>query len=209
MKNKLSNIFQESGYVGLVKRITGYLYRNTLRRIMPIVGPVRYAGIPVSMDRKWGDLRIPEFMAPFMIHDIPEYEETLIRGIRTNVHQGDKVVIVGGGEGVTVTVAAKAVGDTGSVICFEGARDCADRVLKTASRNGVASRVSIRHAIVGTNFHVYGDGDSRTTEIVAPHDLPDCDVLELDCEGAETLILENMRLFPRTILVETHGVFGF
>ena len=38
--------------------------------------------------------------------------------------------------------------------------------------------------------------------------LPPCDVLELDCEGAEVDILQKMIIQPRGILVETHGLFG-
>jgi hypothetical protein len=38
--------------------------------------------------------------------------------------------------------------------------------------------------------------------------LPSCDVLQLDCEGAEVGILREMTIQPRVILVETHGVFG-
>jgi hypothetical protein len=33
-------------------------------------------------------------------------------------------------------------------------------------------------------------------------------MLQLDCEGAELLILRNMAIRPRVIAVETHGVYG-
>jgi hypothetical protein len=41
--------------------------------------------------------------------------------------------------------------------------------------------------------------------MVQPSDIPDCDVLELDCEGAEDTILSELEIKPRVILVETHG----
>ena len=41
-----------------------------------------------------------------------------------------------------------------------------------------------------------------------PEGLPECDLLELDCEGAEVEILTRMKIQPRTILVETHGAQG-
>ena len=41
-----------------------------------------------------------------------------------------------------------------------------------------------------------------------PAEIPDCDVLEMDCEGAETSILSEMSIRPRVILVETHGCLG-
>ena len=41
-----------------------------------------------------------------------------------------------------------------------------------------------------------------------PSQLPPCNVLQLDCEGAEAEILRGLIIRPRAILVETHGVFG-
>jgi hypothetical protein len=59
-------------------------------------------------------------LVPHPLEDIPGYEETLINALRSQVRAGDRVIIVGGGEGITAVVAAKAVGEMGSVICFEG-----------------------------------------------------------------------------------------
>ena len=47
-----------------------------------------------------------------------------------------------------------------------------------------------------------------TVAVVAPEALPPCDVLELDCEGAEVEILSTMTIRPRVILTETHGLYG-
>jgi hypothetical protein len=38
---------------------------------------------------------------------------------------------------------------------------------------------------------------------VTPAELPECDVLELNCEGSEIGILRNMTIRPRAIAVET------
>jgi hypothetical protein len=35
-------------------------------------------------------------------------------------------------------------------------------------------------------------------------DLPECDVLELDCEGAEYKILSEMEIRPRDLFIEIH-----
>jgi hypothetical protein len=43
---------------------------------------------------------------------------------------------------------------------------------------------------------------------LAASQLPSCDVLQLDCEGAEVEIPREMTIQPRVILVETHGIFG-
>ena len=64
------------------------------------------------------------------------------------------------------------------------------------------------HAVVGEAIAVYGVPDQLSTLVVSPAELPECDILELDCEGAESLILRNMAIRPRVIAVETHGVYG-
>ena len=154
-------------------------------------------------------MSVPSFMAPFMGQDIPNYEAALIEGLRANVRQGDKVVVVGGGEGVTVVVAAQSVGSDGSVVCFEGNKDSAKNVRTAAARNSVDERVTVEDAIVAKDVHVYGAPKSeKSTQLVAPEELPRCDVLELDCEGAEIEILNNLVFLPRVILVETHGIYG-
>ena len=38
--------------------------------------------------------------------------------------------------------------------------------------------------------------------------LPPCNVLELDCQGAEVEILRELVIQPRVILVETHELYG-
>jgi hypothetical protein len=43
---------------------------------------------------------------------------------------------------------------------------------------------------------------------VTPADLPECDVLALDCEGAEILISRNLKFRPRAIGVGSRGIFG-
>jgi hypothetical protein len=205
---RASQIVRDSGYVGLARRASGYLYRHAIRRFLPTIESVRYAGVPISRDRKLGDLSVPGFLRPHNVQDLPDYEAMLIEGVRTHVRKGDKVVIVGGGEGVTVAIAAQAVGDTGSVICFEGGRSYVENVLGTARRNRLSGRITVRHEIVGKSISVHGDERLKSSNILPTEKLPECDVLELDCEGAEALILEEMRLRPRAIIVETHGLFG-
>jgi Methyltransferase FkbM domain len=85
-------------------------------------------------------------------------------------------------------------------MCDEG-RGC-------RAANGVEHRPTVRHAVVGVAISVYGSEESQSSAVIDPADLPRCDVLELDCEGAEITILENMRIAPRSVLVETHGLHG-
>lgn len=44
--------------------------------------------------------------------------------------------------------------------------------------------------------------------MIPASDLDRCDVLEMDCEGAEADIIKDLTEFPDTIIVETHPEKG-
>jgi hypothetical protein len=190
-----------------IRRAIGGFYVATLRRLMPVQGDVRYNGVIVE-DRRFLDDKLPRYWKPSRDRDIPDYEGALVEGLSQVLRAGDKVVVVGGGLGVTVVVAARIVGDEGSVVCFEGSPDFARSTWETAARNDLSRWVDVKCAIVGADIGVYESENGASSEIFPPESLPDCDVLELDCEGAEILVIENMRIKPRAILVETHGILG-
>jgi hypothetical protein len=205
---KVVQLFNKFGFEALSKRAAGYLYRRTIRKLLPTIAEVKYSGIPISRERKFGDAKVPAFLVPHPLEDIADYEQTLIDALRSQVRIGDRVTIVGGGEGVTAVVAAKAVGEKGSVVCFEGNSWNVRKVKATAARNKMSNRLTVTHAVVGEAIAVYGVPDQFSTLVISPAELPECDILELDCEGAESLILRNMTIRPRVIAVETHGVHG-
>ncbi|WP_323191856.1 hypothetical protein [Halostella sp. PRR32] len=136
----------------------------------------------------------------------PDYEAAVVDATRERVGPGDEVVVVGGGYGVTSVAAARAAGPDGHVTTYEPARNRFEIARHTASLNEVEDRVSVRRKLVGPGVKIDGEGDR--TDRVSPSALPDCDVLELDCEGAEAAIIESMTARPRSVVVETHGCFG-
>lgn len=148
------------------------------------------------------DKLAPFFDAPWYNSDVPDYEEPLIEALKSSVTKGDTVTIVGGGWGVTAVVAARLVGGSGEVIVFEGAADRISDIKGTLHLNGVTDRVSIRHAIVGDPIAL--SGNAGGAEHVEPSELPDSDVLELDCEGSETNIIPCLENLPEYLIVETH-----
>jgi hypothetical protein len=115
-------------------------------------------------------------------------------------------LVVGGGAGITATVPALQAGPTGHVHCFEGAREGVEKVRRTAAANGASEWMTVHHAVVARSISVYGTKPYH--EILAPTELPQCDVLELDCEGAEVDILRELAIRPSVILVKTHGLYG-
>ena len=187
-------------------RTLGAFYRRFIRPLLPDGVPVRYAQIPISLNTKLGNSLTPRSFLPFMHYDIDDYEAALIKGLKHNVRDGDHVVVVGGGEGVTAVVASKLAGASGHVTCFEGSAQQIERVNLTRQRNSAERSLDIHQAVVGANIGVYGDATGLP--VMPAAELPLCDVLELDCEGAELQILPNLPFKPRAILVETHGVHG-
>jgi hypothetical protein len=195
---------------GLVHRVLGLAYQRLIRPWLP-GRTLIYAGIPVCYDRKWGDAIVPSAWLPDFgfetgYTDEPGYEVALIAALNESVRPGDKVVVVGGGVGVTAVIAAIRAGSSGTVVCFEGSKQYVRHTQETARRNKVTNIV-VRHAIVSKPIAVYGQ-ESDFGEVVSPDQLPECDVLELDCEGAEVDILRNMVIRPRVIIVETHGAYA-
>jgi hypothetical protein len=191
MLHKMRHIVRTHGFSGLAGRSVSYAYR---RAVLPR-GAVHYAGIPICYDRKW-----PEYLA-----DQPKYEAALIAGLSEMIRPGDSVVVVGGGLGVTAVVAALRTGQSGHVQCFEGSGQHVSLVRETAARNGVTN-ISVHHAVVAKSIALYDGSDAGP--ILHPSRLPPCNVLQMDCEGAEVEILRELRIQPRVILVETHGMYG-
>ena len=63
-----------------------------------------------------------------------------------------------------------------------------------AARTKVSKRLTVNHAIVGEAISVYGAPEDLAPRVVTPADLPECDVLALDCEGAEILLLRQSEI---------------
>lgn len=114
-------------------------------------------------------------------------------------------MIIGGGYGVSSVAAATHTGETGSVDVYEGSAPAVKQVQDTLRLNGVVNRVNVHHTVVGPEIQLDGERGGATE--LAPEELPACDVLVLDCEGAETAILSNLDIAPRTIIVETHEIY--
>lgn len=196
---KAIDILYSEGPTTLLWRSINFLYSRTAVAILPRRS-VRYNGIDVEKARLFDEIlpwRSPK--------DRPNYESGLIAGIENHIKQGDDTVIVGGGWGVTAVKAAEKVKNDGTVTVYEGSVKEVKRVRRTVETNGYDDVVTVKHAIVGTALNLRGDSGDAT--IVNPDNLPQCDVLELDCEGAEIEILNGLTISPDVILVETHGQY--
>jgi hypothetical protein len=211
--SKVVSTLREDGFMGLAARcraaVTGRLanaYRDRLRPRLPTVGYPRWNGVNVARPRKLFDAVVPERWKPYPVDDDPQYESALAAELRRHVRDGDRVLIVGGGFGVTAVTAARATGPRGEVRCVEAVLDRVRDIEVALRLNRVSAPVHLEHAVAGPAISLLGE--SNDARIIPPEELPVCDVLELDCEGAEVEILRGLAYRPRVILVETHGCFG-
>jgi hypothetical protein len=95
MFHKVRDIVRAQGVSGLARRSIAYAYRRRVRPYIPIREPVRYAGIPICYDRKWGDRIVPTSWIREAV-DQPDYEVTLVAGLNETIKPGDVVVVIGG-----------------------------------------------------------------------------------------------------------------
>lgn len=160
-------------------------------------GGVLYIQFCEDRRKKLGD----RFLYPRT--DKPDREGGNVSAHEKLTNQGDHVVIVGGGNGITAVRSAKLVGSSGKVFVYEGGFESVEQINKVARINDVAHQCEVRHAIVGGEHNVYV-GDSDTADQVDTKDLPECDVLELDCEGSEVEILDELNSSPRVVIAELH-----
>ena len=183
------------GLERLFERVRPYLPRR--RR-------VRYNTVEVNVFERPLDRLFPS--ASWRARDQPQYDSGLVDGVRSSVTEGDVVVVVGGGFGVTTVAAARRVGESGTVLTYEAATERVRDVRKAVEYEGLSDRVSVLHASVEQVVHALGEvGDAPR---VPARTLPPCDVLVVDCDGPETTVLRNLTVEPRVVVANTAARFG-
>ena len=143
-------------------------------------------------------------------HDrYPDHEDTVVWALRRHVRRGDSVVVVGGGWGTTTVVAARMTHFEGAVTTFEPSPKMAEILRRTVQANRVDDVVTVERAAIGSvsnsSERIFGTSDCNS---LSPAAIPDCDVLDLDCEGAELEILRGLECTPRLLTVEAHPHLG-
>lgn len=206
MIKKLTDKYHRDGLTSLLRSAPKYVASQSYMMV--------WSRFPKSRRAVWNEVVVPPEVAPEpritdklipapVRTDYPKSEGGEVEGHKHYTQVNDHVVIIGGGRGVTAVWASKAVGLNGSVIVYEGGLEQVDIVRQVAHLNGVANRIKVRHALVGPGLSVYGTYNGA--ERINPTDIPDCDVLELDCEGAEAEILPQLQVRPRVIILEIHA----
>ena len=140
------------------------------------------------------------------LSDQPEYEEAIRAAQREHVGEGDRYRIVGGGMGVTAVTAVRA--GAARIDVAEASGTAVRRCRRTVEHHGLDDVVSIEHARVGPTIDTFSGSIGRSLPFAW---VGECDVLELDCEGAEADILAALSRdddLPHCMIVETHGHLG-
>lgn len=198
-----------SGTSGKVAQVTAA--RSILSRLEPHL-PVREYGT-------CSGVRVPAPAEPRRLFDrvrpsrsTPEHSpfEGALAGVHREVTRpADDVAVVGGGYGITTVVAARRAA---SVTVYEPTPARRRAIRTTLELNDVEpDAVTLSPAVVGDIAPAEADEkalDPATVRTIEPGDLPACDVLELDCEGAELSILRGLdrNVLPRVVAVEIHPI---
>lgn len=195
---KAVTVLRTEGVSGLITKGLPFIYNRHIAPLLPKEIAV-YNGTNINANQS------SHLVFPFRVADRPSYESGLISSLEAHVTEGDHTVIVGGGWGVTAVKAAQSAGDSGSVTVYEGSASEIEKIKWTVQLNTVPDVISVHHNIVGSLVSLRGNAGDPTQ--LSPTELPECDVLELDCEGSEIHILKNMDIRPRVIIVESHGMY--
>lgn len=192
--DKTKKALNEGGLGLLFKRSLRFAYNEYLIEYMP-KRKGRYNDVKVYSAEMFSDA------LDLRRRNNPEYEEGMVNNLHKYAESGDEITIIGGGIGVT-TVHAARITEPGKVTVYEASEECCDKIATTLWMNDVEG-VNLENSIVGNKGELFGEeGDADRME---PSELPESDVLEIDVEGAEIPILEQLEIDPDIILVESHG----
>lgn len=183
-----------------VRRVVGRVYTQTIRKLLPITDDVGQSSNVrnVNQEKRAFDSRLPWHVPSIR----PNFKSSIISAIDKYTQPGDDVIVIGGGDGITAVHEGNQVGDGGQVVVYEAVGNKVENIKINFEMNEVPCDYMVKHAIIGD----IRDANNKTgiSSKIPPSNLPTCDVLELDCEGAESIILERLDSRPRTMIIEIH-----
>lgn len=195
---------REEGWSALIKRVPPSVYMK-IWPVLPETENIILNGITCSQRKRLPDDLMPSYLLRGVPSDDPNYEEQYVACLRETIGRGDRVVLIGGGEGVSAVIAAKQTQSGGAVQVYEGGTREVEKSRETARINEVDEVVSVDHAIVSDDISLRSEANGAS--VIPAQDLPNCDVLAIDADGAEIPILKKIDTTPRYLVVEHHVVF--
>lgn len=197
-------IFRQEGARTLLEKSIPFLYEQLWPYLPKSRERVTLNGVESSHHKSLLDKYLPSFVLLYVPTDETEYERQYISGIHQYLDEGDDVVAIGGGEGISTVIMAKNTGDDGEVHVFEGSAEEYEKTKTATHVNGVSDCVTVHHAIVAKDFSLRNS--PKGADVIDPCNLPKSDVLAIDADGAEIPILENISYCPDKLIIEHHEV---
>ena len=181
---------------GLKYTIKFSLDKMKIRKLFPVTGFYKDNGVKIKPKR---------LLDKYISNESNQErkEGGIVKCHQKLTKKGDNVLVIGGGNGVTGVRSAKIVGDEGKVIIYEGGAKSANKIREIIHLNKVKKICTVKHSVVGQKKDVYG-GRTKNASYTSAKELPECDILEMDCEGSEIGIMKKMSIKPRAIISEMH-----
>lgn len=206
LTKRVRNILHEDGLKEFFS-IMRYLKYSTCHTIRNLFSPSTEYSIYNSKEVFTGinekKLRpVDKYFGELSPSIVPKAKEANINAIVDNVKSNDNVTIIGGGYGLNALYIAEQVGKDGSMKIFEADSNKIELLKKTLDYHSISTEYNIKHGIVGKGYRIMGDGIEGS--VIEPEQLQECDVLEMDCEGAELEIIKNMQIRPNLLIIEQH-----
>jgi hypothetical protein len=184
---------------------------NKIPRIM-----LRYKSISTSKQLAYKYFSLParpstilNFLRNILFGDPNNFRDELgILLSHDDIYKEEDIILaVGVGSGISLIHNCKKDRGPGSFIGIDGSKDQIEIAKDNARLNEADfSKFILIEGFVGKPTNVYGSENQKSTNTVDINKL-DFDVLELDCEGSEIEILEELTARPRHIIVEMHPVY--
>jgi hypothetical protein len=193
--NKLQRAFKQGGF----RMVCWRSVRKTYRFLRPLTPREKYtySGVSVLNGRKFDG-----FFG--FGGDIPDYKEKNIEALQEQLDGDEKVLIAGGGAGVTSVKAAEIVGG-GNVEVVEAEKEQCKICRDTLERNG-HPEATVFHGVIGEveAEKINTDPEAKSYRIgdFEP------DVVQMDIEGGECPAIQEMDYRPEILIVESHSKFG-
>lgn len=194
-------IYRSEGAFTLFRYSVPWVYRQTIRRILPHKGYVELNGVKVQK-KKLLDEKLPNERWHWNKADNKDYESGIINLYSKSLKEGGSVTIIGGGYGVSMVRAAEIVGPSGSINVYEGSKKQVQMLEDLVDRYNIKSVCNIEPSVVGEDIKLYGS--DIVSKKISPSQIEKCDTLELDCEGAEFSLIPALKFKPKNIIVEIH-----
>jgi len=204
---KFKKIYKNEGINTATKKLFNFIGRHICGHLLSKVAPKRGNAIlndvEVPPSEKRPKLKYEKYIPFYTNQSNKNYSGGEINGHKKFTKEGDDVVIIGGGIGISA-VRASQLCNPGKVYVYEASQYYTNIVKRVLALNNI-NNCEVLHGLVGSEIKVWKS--NYVGKKIDLKDLPHHDVLEMDCEGAEYEILDNFHRLskkPHVLIIEIH-----